>query len=61
MHGLQDTRTEWKNSQRLYDEAAASDKTIKVYPEARHQLLQDIPSVKAEVLRDIQDYLDAHI
>ena len=59
LHGTDDTRTDSRNSEDLLRRAAAPDKSIVLYPGARHQLLQDIPSTTNAVTVEVIAWLDA--
>lgn len=55
IHGDQDTSTDHKNSQRLFREIKASDKTLLVYPGGYHELLND--TIKEDVLPAVLGWL----
>lgn len=61
LHGTEDTRVQLEYSQRLHDSASSNDKKFLIYPAAKHQLLQDLPSITETVIRDITQWLLARV
>ena len=59
MHGKADKVTKWEGSQEFYDKAGSTDKTLKVYDEHYHDMLND--TGKETVIRDIQQWLATHV
>jgi alpha-beta hydrolase superfamily lysophospholipase len=59
LHGTQDKATLPKGSQRFYDRAGSSDKTLKLYDDHFHDLLAD--SGKEQVMTDIKRWIAARI
>jgi alpha-beta hydrolase superfamily lysophospholipase len=59
MHGTADLSTPYQQSQRLYEAIPASDKTLKIYPDATHELLNDI--IHEQVERDLFDWLETQL
>src|SRR3954465_10757041 len=59
LHGTLDKATKPSGSQRFYDLAGSTDKTLKLYEGHFHDLLNDFD--KEAVMTDIQHWLDAHI
>jgi acylglycerol lipase len=59
VHGTADQATKPSGSQRFYDLAGSTDKTLKLYEGHFHDLLNDFD--KEVVMTDIQHWLDAHI
>jgi acylglycerol lipase len=59
IHGTADKATRLAGSQYFYDHAGASDKTLKLYEDHFHDLLNDVDREK--VMADIQAWLDARI
>lgn len=59
MHGLEDIRCDWEVSQKIYDEAASEDKTLKLYRGMKHQLLQDLPENTRIVIDEIVGWVKA--
>ena len=59
LHGTHDKATKPSGSQRFYDMAGSTDKTLKLYEGHYHDLLNDID--KDVVLADIQRWIDMHI
>ena len=59
LHGQEDNRTDWINSKRLHEVACSRDKAMKLYPTAKHQLLQDQPETTRRVISNIIAWLDA--
>ena len=58
LHGTNDKATKYKGSQFFYDNAGASDKTLKLYEGHYHDLLNDIG--KEKVMADIQGWVNEH-
>jgi alpha-beta hydrolase superfamily lysophospholipase len=58
MHGTNDRATVPAGSQEFYDHAGSADKTLKLYQEYFHDLLNDIG--KEQVLADIVAWIGAH-
>lgn len=58
LHGEADKIADVTASQRLYEMAQAQDKTLKIYPELYHEILNE-PEQQV-VLTDISTWLDAH-
>jgi alpha-beta hydrolase superfamily lysophospholipase len=59
LHGTLDKATKPSGSQRFYDTAGSTDKTLKLYEGHFHDLLNDVD--KEVVMADIQGWIDAHI
>jgi alpha-beta hydrolase superfamily lysophospholipase len=59
LHGTHDKATKPSGSQRFYDMAGSTDKTLKLYEGHYHDLLNDID--KEVVMADIRQWIDAHI
>ena len=59
LHGTLDKNTRPSGSQHFYDMAGSTDKTLKLYQGAVHDLLNDID--KNLVMRDIKDWINARI
>ena len=59
LHGTHDNATKPSGSQQFFDSAGSTDKTIKLYEGAYHDLLND--TVKAEVMTDITNWLTARL
>ncbi len=59
LHGGDDPVTPKHGCEMLYAGAAATDKTIKIYPGMRHEILNEVD--KAVVIQDIITWLNAHI
>lgn len=57
MHGTADTVTDPEGSQRLYDEASSSDKSIKLYEGFLHDLLFE--PERDEIAKDIVDWFNS--
>ncbi len=51
IHGTDDKATRYQGSQYFYDHAGSADKTLKLYEDGYHDLLNDI--IKEEVMADI--------
>jgi alpha-beta hydrolase superfamily lysophospholipase len=59
IHGTEDKATRPAGSEKFFDLAASTDKTIKLYEGYYHDLLNDIG--KEEVMADIQAWIDARL
>lgn len=59
LHGTADPICEPEGSRKLYGQAAAVDKTLKLYEGGYHELYNDL--VKEEMLADIVSWLDARV
>jgi alpha-beta hydrolase superfamily lysophospholipase len=59
LHGTQDKVTKPSGSQRFYDKAGSTDKTLRLYEGHYHDLLSDVG--KEIVLADIQKWIDARV
>ena len=59
IHGTQDNVTKPGGSQRFYDRAGSTDKTLKLYEGAYHEILNDYG--KEEVVADLLAWLNARV
>ncbi len=59
LHGTADKATRPAGSQLFYDTTGSTDKTLKLYEEHVHDLLNDLD--KGVVMADITSWLDAHL
>lgn len=59
LHGAEDKRVNPHDSQYTYDHVASPDKTLKLYPGMRHEIMNEIG--KEGVLDEIVAWLDAHL
>jgi len=59
LHGTADKAIKSSGSQRFYDTAGSTDKTLKLYEGHYHDLLNDLD--KEVVMADIQQWIDKHI
>jgi alpha-beta hydrolase superfamily lysophospholipase len=59
LHGTADQATKPHGSQRFYDNAGSSDKTLKLYEGHFHDLLNDVD--KEQVMSDIQSWIDTRL
>jgi acylglycerol lipase len=59
LHGTHDKSTKPAGSQRFYDSAGSTDKSLKLYEGGFHDLLNDID--KDQVMRDIKTWIDARL
>ena len=59
LHGTHDKATKPSGSQRFYDNAGSTDKTLRLYEGHYHDLLNDVD--KEIVLADIQKWIDARV
>lgn len=57
LHGQEDKLCSVKGSQQLYDKAASTDKTIKIFPEAYHQVHNELPPIAQETLQLTADWI----
>ncbi|RZC61222.1 hypothetical protein C5167_022981 [Papaver somniferum] len=61
LHGAEDKVTDPSISKFLYEKAASKDKTLKLYPEGYHCILEGEPDERiSTVLKDIVSWLDSH-
>ena len=61
LHGEADTVTDPSVSKALYEKANCSDKTLKLYKDAYHSLLEGEPDeIITQVFGDIISWLDEH-
>lgn len=61
LHGAADKVTDPKVSKYLYDKASTEDKTLKLYEESYHSILEGEPDDRiAAVIGDIISWLDSH-
>lgn len=58
LHGGQDKIVPVEFSQRLFDLLGKNDKTLKIYPNDRHEILNEID--REDVLNDIYNWLEQH-
>lgn len=59
MHGAEDQLVNPSGSQLTYERASSKDKTLKLYPGMRHEIMNE--REKATVLREIIAWLDSHV
>lgn len=59
IHGTEDKATRPAGSEKFFDLAASTDKTLKLYPGYYHDLLADVG--KEEVMADIQNWIDERL
>jgi acylglycerol lipase len=59
LHGTQDKATKPSGSQFFYDTAGSSDKTLKLYDGAFHDLLNDTD--KEKVMADVLNWINSHL
>src|SRR5262245_6413900 len=59
LHGTMDKVTKPSGSQHFYDTTGSADKTLKFYPGAYHDLLNDID--RETVMADIKTWIDARL
>jgi alpha-beta hydrolase superfamily lysophospholipase len=59
LHGTADQATKPSGSQRFFDTAGSTDKTLKLYEGHFHDLLNDLG--KEMVMADIRNWIDAHL
>lgn len=61
LFGDSDIKTDIENVKEMYDDSVCEDKTFKVYPGAKHQLLQDKQDITASVMKDSLDWMAARL
>ena len=61
IHGDQDKLCALTGSQQLYDKASSSDKTLKIFPGAYHQVHNELPEVATETLRLTTDWISSRL
>ena len=59
LHGTGDKAAKASGSQLFYDTAGSTDKTLKLYEGAYHDLLNDVD--KEKVMADIRSWIDGHL
>ena len=59
IHGDKDTSTDYRNSQQLFKQIRATDKTLLIYPGGYHELLND--TIKDDVLPAVLGWLRTRI
>jgi alpha-beta hydrolase superfamily lysophospholipase len=59
LHGTADKVTRPEGSQLFFDTAGSADKTLKLYEDYAHDLLNDLDREK--VMADIQSWIDSHL
>jgi alpha-beta hydrolase superfamily lysophospholipase len=59
-HGSEDRLAPLAGGRLVYEQAASSDKTMKVYDGFFHEILNELPEDRERVLADILGWLDAH-
>jgi alpha-beta hydrolase superfamily lysophospholipase len=57
LHGEDDRRTDPANSKEFISRAGSTDKTLRLYPGMKHQLLQDKPDCVRRVYEDVLQWL----
>ena len=61
LHGSADNLCNPLGSQLLYRRSPVEDKTLKIFPGAKHQLFLEFPSVRSEVFRDINSWIQERL
>jgi len=59
LQGGKDILTDGKGSRLLYEQVASSDKTLKTYEGAYHEVFNDLPASREAILGDTVSWLDA--
>eukprot|EP00049_Salpingoeca_infusionum_P010901 m.187786 g.187786 ORF g.187786 m.187786 type:complete len:293 (-) comp14781_c0_seq1:441-1319(-) len=59
LHGASDKITNPDASKFLVDNSSSTDKRMKLFPDCKHNLLQELPETREEVMADIVEFLDA--
>jgi alpha-beta hydrolase superfamily lysophospholipase len=59
LHGSEDTS--FSGQQKLFDTIGSTDKTLKIYEGLRHEVFNELPDDRAQVLSDLHAWLDAHV
>jgi alpha-beta hydrolase superfamily lysophospholipase len=59
MHGTDDRLTDPRGSERLYAESPATDKTLKLWPDDRHELFNELDA--NAVIRVMCEWFDARV
>ncbi len=60
LHGLSDVQVGPASSQLLHDKAGSTDKELRLYEGARHQLMQEAPGIQERVWEDLASWLLKH-
>lgn len=58
MHGTGDKIAASEGSQRFYELAGSTDKTLKLYDGLYHEMINEIPIARADVLRDLKEWVE---
>ncbi|MCB1177741.1 MAG: lysophospholipase [Leptospiraceae bacterium] len=59
IHGEKDGIAEARGSIELDEKVTSKNKTLKIYPDLYHELMNEIPERREEVLSDIKNFLDS--
>jgi len=61
MHGGEDKLAGPSGSQMIFERVSSKDKTLKVYPGLFHEIFNELPDDRAQVLADLSSWVEAHI
>ncbi|MDF9794832.1 acylglycerol lipase [Catalinimonas alkaloidigena] len=61
IHGTGDKITMPKGSQKFYELAGSEDKTIKFYDKLFHEMINEIPVARDEVLRNLRQWVERRV
>jgi len=61
IHGTGDKLTDPKGSETFYQKANSADKTLKLYDGLYHEMMNEVPIARAEVLRDLRNWIEERI
>ena len=57
IHGDEDQLCQLKGSQLLHDKSPSTDKNLKVYPGAQHNLYHELPECREEAFTDTVQWI----
>jgi acylglycerol lipase len=61
LHGEQDQLAGVGGSEMVVQRVSSADKTLTVYPELYHEIFNELPDDRARVLKDLTDWVSAHV
>ncbi|MGC9358747.1 MAG: lysophospholipase, partial [Anaerolineae bacterium] len=61
LHGRADKLTDPEGAKLLYRQATSSDKTLRLYEGAYHEVVNDLPDTREAALQEILNWLDRHV
>jgi len=61
IHGDEDQLCELKGSQLLYEKSPSTDKNLKVFNGALHNLFHEVPEVREEAFSDVVQWISQRV